>query len=113
MWKPNSAAGRNPESRAKVSAARCGKPGPPEVVEAMRRRMTGVKLSDEIRRKMSEFHRRRGTRPPKAGRAWTVNENSLLGRFPAAQVAKRTGRTLTAVYMRRLELGPPDARRKH
>jgi hypothetical protein len=32
--------------------------------------------------------------------------------LPAAEVAGRTGRTFTAVYIRRRQLGLPDGRRK-
>lgn len=66
--------GRN----AKVAAARRGKPRP-KAIEAMRQANLGRSLSAETRRRMSETHRRRGTRPPAAGRPWTREEESLLG----------------------------------
>ena len=61
---------------------------------------------------MSEAHKRRGTRPPAAGRPWTADEDELLSTLPAAEVARRTGRTLTAVYNRRIDLGMPAGRRR-
>src|SRR5262249_52396269 len=74
-------------------------------VNAMRKRMTGIKLSAETRRKMSRAHRLRGTRPPKARRPWTAKEDALIRRLPAAEVVRRTGCTLTAVYTRPIVLG--------
>ena len=53
---------------------------------------------------MSEAHKRRGARPPKAGRPWTSEEDGLARAPPAAQVALRTGRALEAVYSRRAGL---------
>jgi hypothetical protein len=104
---------RDPERRAKIAAARRGKPRPRHVIEAMRAANLGRPLSEETRRKMSEAHRRRGTRPPKAGRPWTAAEDTLLSAgMSAAEVAKRTGRTLTAACKRRGQLGLPDGRRK-
>jgi hypothetical protein len=79
-------------------------------VEALRRANLGKRLSATARRKMSAAHRRRGTRPPKAGRPWTAAENRLLRELRPPEVAERTGRSLAAVYGRRRELGLPDAR---
>ena len=61
---------------------------------------------------MSAAQRRRGARPPRAGRPWTAEEDALLRALPAKIVAARTGRTLAAVWSRRQVLGMPDARRK-
>jgi len=60
---------------------------------------------------MSEAHRLRGTRPPK-GTPWTEREDELVRTLPAKEVAKRTGRTLQAVWSRRRELRLPDGRTK-
>ncbi len=92
---------RDPVRRAKIAAARTGKPRPPHVIETLRRYHTGRPLSEAVRAKMSESHRRRGTRPPKAGKAWSAAEDKLLGQLPPAVVVTQTGRTLSAVYCRR------------
>src|SRR5262245_15348776 len=52
----------------------------------------------------------RGTRPPKAGSPWTEREDALVRILPAKEVAKRTGRTLVAVWGRRQALELPDGR---
>ena len=88
------------------------RPRPPHVVEAMRRGRLGTPQSEAARAKMSEAHRRRGTGPPKAGRPWTAEEEALLRQLPPAEVARRTGRTLKAVYAWRRVLGEPDGRRR-
>jgi hypothetical protein len=124
-WRSASAGGRSftaalaraqakagdPERRAMIAAARRGKPR--HVIEAMRTANLGRKHTEQTRRRMSEAHRRRGTRPPKAGRSWTAQEDALLAAgLTAAEVAERTGRTLTAAYKRRGLLGLPDGRRR-
>jgi hypothetical protein len=48
--------------------------------------------------------RRREPGPPKRARFWTAEEDELVWALPAAEAASRTGRTLTAVYQRRLTL---------
>jgi hypothetical protein len=104
---------QDPERRAKIAAARRGKPRPRHVIEAMRAADLGRKHTDQTRRRMSEAHRRRGTRPPAAGRLWTAKEDALLrAGLPTADVARRSGRTVAAVYIRRRQLGLPDGRRK-
>jgi hypothetical protein len=103
---------RDSERRAKIAAARRGKPRPPHVTEAMRQGRTGKPHSVEARRKMSEAHKRRGTRPPNGTRLWTAEEDAIVAKLPAAEAAKRTGRTLIAVFSRRLKLGLPDGRRR-
>jgi hypothetical protein len=103
----------DPARRAKIAVARRGKPRPRHVIEAMRAANLGRKHTDQTRRRMSEAHRRRGTRPPAAGRPWTAEEDALLtAGLVAAEVAARTRRTLTAVYIRRRQLQMPDGRRK-
>ncbi len=101
---------RDPVRREKIAAAKRGKKRPAAVVAGMRARMLGQKLSDATRHKMSEAHRRRGTRPPKAGPAWSAKEEALLRTLPASEVAKRTGRSLSAVYSRRSTLGLNNGR---
>ena len=46
---------------------------------------------------MSEAHKRRGTRPPKAGRPWTAKEDHLCRTLRPMDVVRRTGRTFQAV----------------
>jgi hypothetical protein len=46
---------------------------------------------------------------------WTADQLSLLGNMPDAQVARRTGRTVSAVRIKRQKLGIPnrhDGRRR-
>jgi hypothetical protein len=103
---------RDPIRRMKIAEARRGKARPPDVVEAMRQGNLGRTHSAEERRQRSESHRRRGTRPPKAGRPWTADEDDLLRTLRAAEVSSRTGRSLQAVYDRRHVLRLPDGRRR-
>lgn len=98
---------RDPRRRAKISAARRGKPRPPSVIRAMRKANLGRSHSEETRRKMSATHKRRGTQPPKAGKLWSAKEDALLRALPTAEVVERTGRTVYAVHMRRSVLGIP------
>jgi hypothetical protein len=102
----------DPARAAKIAAALRGKPRPRHVIEALREANVGRRQSEETRRRRSDAHRRRGTRPPKAGRPWTRKEDQLAKALPAAEVARRTGRTLTAVYERRRDLKVPDGRRR-
>jgi hypothetical protein len=103
---------RDPERRAKIAAAMRGKPRPAHVVEAVAAAHRGTSHSAEARRKMSQAHKRRGTRPPAAGKAWEPWEDEAVRTRPPAEVVRRTGRTLAAVYGRRLDLGVPDGRRR-
>jgi hypothetical protein len=95
---------RDPARRAKIAAARRGKPRPPHVIEAVRKAHTGRKLSAATRAKMSAAHKARGAWPPAAGRAFTDQELRLIRRLPPAEAARLTGRTLTAVYSQRSKL---------
>jgi hypothetical protein len=104
---------RDPERRRKIAEAKRGKPRPQHVVEAVRAANMGKKASDETRAKMSAAHKRRGAIPPKAqGRLWTVEEDEAVRTLPAQEAAAKTGRTVRAVYMRRANLGMPDARKR-
>jgi putative transcriptional regulator len=53
------------------------------------------------------LRRRRGTRPLKTGRPWSAREDELARTLPALEVARRTERTLGAVYDRRRVLKTP------
>lgn len=94
----------DPERRRKIADARRGKPRPKWIIEAMRQVNLGHPPSDETRKRMSDAHKRRGTRPPKAGRAWTDDELKLLAVTPPIEVARLTNRTLAAVYIMRGKL---------
>jgi hypothetical protein len=100
----------DPGRRAKIAAARRGRPRPPEVVEAVRQAHLGAHHTEEKRRRMSETHRRRGTRPPKAGEPWAPWEDELVRALRPTDAARRTGRTLQAVYGRRRVLKLSDGR---
>src|SRR5262245_61849788 len=52
---------RDPDRRAKITAARQGKPRPPHVGRAVAKAHRGTHHSEETRRQMSETHRQRGT----------------------------------------------------
>lgn len=106
-----SAASR-PESRRKIAESRRGRPRPKSVIRAMRKAARGRVASDEARRKLSEAHKARGTKPPKAGRDWTGAEDDLLRTLTPHAVVEATERSLHAVYLRRHELGLPDGRRR-
>jgi hypothetical protein len=91
----------DPGRRAKIAAARRGKPRPRHVIEAMRKGRTGKPQTEETRRKIGEAVRRLGIRPPKAGRPWTPQEDKLARTLPAKEAARRTGRTVRVVRDRR------------
>jgi hypothetical protein len=95
---------QDPVRCAKIAAASRGKPRPPGVMEALHKGNRGRKAGEQTRRRMSEAHRKRGTRPPAAGRAWEPWEDALLGVVSDAEVARRTGRTVWAAYRRRRRL---------
>ena len=101
----------DPARRAKLAAAMRGKKMDRRVVEALAAQRWGTRHREESRRKMSEAHRRRGTLVPGTV-VWTEREDALVRSLPAAEAARRTGRTLVAVWQRRRVLGVPDGRRK-
>jgi hypothetical protein len=106
-------AGRsNPARAANIAKAKLGVSRPRHVIEAMRKGRLGLKHSEESRQKMSAAHKRRGTRPPAAGVPWSAKEDALLDKLPAAEVARRTKRTVSAVRSRRSQLGMNDGRTK-
>jgi len=96
---------QDPDRRAKIGASRRGKPRPPEVIEALRKANIGRPLSAEHRRKMSEVHKQRGIRPPWLNKSWAEWEDRLLRSLAPAEAARRTRRTLSAVFHRRSKLG--------
>jgi hypothetical protein len=58
---------RDPQRRAKIAAAKRGKPRPRHVIEAMNNALRGKTHTKEARQKMSEARKRRGAWPPAAG----------------------------------------------
>lgn len=110
----NSDPKRDAPRRAKIAAAKTGKPRPRHVVDAMAEAERGRPHRASTKAQMSETHKKRGTRPPWLNDAWTAQEDALLvaGKLSPAEVAERTGRTLTAVYLRRKKLGLGDLRRR-
>jgi hypothetical protein len=101
---------KTPKAIAKHAAKLRGRPPPQQVIEAARLARLGMKHTAEARQKMSETHRQLWKGRPEA---WTKAEDALVRRLPAPEVARRTGRSLAAVYNRRHELGVPDGRRLH
>ncbi len=101
----------DPARRAKLSAALRGRKVDRRVVEALAAQRRGTRHTDATRRQMSEAHRRRGTLVPGTV-VWTEREDELMRSLPAAEAARRTGRTLVAVWTRRRRLGVPDGRRR-
>ena len=103
----------DPKRRAKIAAAKRGKLRPPHVRPALRRANTGRKLSPKHRRNSlvppisdeERDHLRRADR----GRRGRTN---CSRHCQPADVAKQTGRTLTAVFLRRRKLRLPDGRRR-
>ena len=96
----------SPEANAKKSAWRTGRPAPPSVLPIL----AGARLllrTPAALKKLSDTHKRLGTRPPAAGKPWSAAEDTLLGRRPDAEVATRCRRTLWAVQHRRRVLGIP------
>jgi hypothetical protein len=59
---------------------------------------------------MSESQKRRWREGPLAARLWKAREDELVKTLSPAEAARRTGRSLRAVYARRLRLGLPDGR---
>jgi hypothetical protein len=53
----------DPTRREKIAASKRGRPRPAHVLEALRAANLGRPLSDETRQKLSEAHKKRGTRP--------------------------------------------------
>lgn len=101
----------DPERCRKIAAAMSGKPKPPYVLEAMHEARLGSHHTEETRQRMRETHRRRGTLVP--GTIPRRNEEDEMVRtLPPEEVARRTGRSLWAVYKRRFRLRVPDGRRR-
>ncbi len=77
------------------------------VESALRYERRGLAGYDTLARLLRRHGRDRQA-APSGGRAWTPGEDDLVRTLPPAEVARRTGRSLLAVYVRRDELGLPD-----
>ena len=77
------------------------------VESALRYERRGLPGYDTLARLLRR-HGRDGQAAPPGGRAWTPGEDYLVRTLPPVEVARRTGRSLLAVYVRWNELGPPD-----
>jgi hypothetical protein len=87
-WAKARAQARDPERRAKIAAAKCGKPRPPHVGRAVAAAHRGKRLGEETRRRMSRAHRRRGTLIP-GTISWTTEEDEWVRTLPAEEVSRR------------------------
>jgi hypothetical protein len=101
----------DPERCRKIAEYMRGKPRPQHVLDAMHSARRGLPHTEETRRRMSEAHRRRGTLVPGTV-LWTQEDDELVRTLPVREVARRTGRSLQAVYARRSLLQVPDGRRR-
>ena len=78
------------------------------IAEALRHGFRGLTGGDTLGKLLD---RHRGRKPGRRRRPWTLGEDELLRELPAKEAARRTGRTLGAVYLRRHALGIGPARR--
>lgn len=99
------------ERRRKIAEARRGKPRPAHVLEAMHNARRGSHHSEETRQRMSDTHRQRGTLVP-GTITWTTEQDELVRTLSAEEAARRTGRSLQAVYGRRSQLQLSDGRKR-
>lgn len=95
----------DPARARKIAKAKRGKPRPRHVIEAMAKARKGMKHSKATRAKMSSSHQLRGSRPPWLKPAWSEAEDGLVRTKPPSKVAEATGRSLKAIYLRRIKLG--------
>jgi hypothetical protein len=92
----------SPERAAKISAAKRG------VARATGRRHLGMRHTPEARRKMSEAQKG-GSGP---GRRWSAAEDELVRTLTPQEAARRSGRSVHAVWSRRAKLGVNRAEQK-
>jgi hypothetical protein len=103
---------RDPDRRAKISAARNGVRRSKHVIEAMRKGRKGKPHSAETRRKMSLARRRQPIGWAANGKGFTPEDDHVLRTMNAREAATKLGRSLASVYDRRRRLGLPDGRKK-
>jgi hypothetical protein len=103
------------ERRANLSARFKGRKYGPQALANIRaglRRRKYKRHPPEVRAKLkaaAAARLARGEVPN--GRAWTPAEDALVRAVPVREAARRTKRTVTAVYKRRRKLGVADGRR--
>ncbi len=101
----------DPQRREKIAASKRGKPRPRHVIDAMANARSGSVHSAETRARMSAAHKALGTAPP-GTRRWSADDDNAVRTLSPADAAKITGRTLTAVFVRRGRLKLSDRRRR-
>jgi hypothetical protein len=79
---------------------------------ALRRGLRGLPGGESLGRLLVRHGRRPAVWANPGARAWTAAEDELVRTQCPAEVARRTGRSLTAVYLRRHRLTGAD-RRQH
>jgi NUMOD3 motif len=92
------------QRRAKIGAARRGRPQPAVVAERLRTYWQGRTHRPESRAKMSAAVRRRPAVGMSGMAPWTDAEIGLLKTLTDAEVAARTGRTANAARLKRRKL---------
>ena len=99
---------RQPAARARLSAAKKGKPLHPNMTAGQREWARRPK-SPEFKRNVSEFMRELWKHPEEHGlparHVWTDDEIALLGTQSDAAIARRLGLTEAVVYNQRRRLG--------
>jgi hypothetical protein len=91
----------SPLRAARIAAAKRGVARPPESARGTGRGHLGMRHTAEARRRMSQA--RKGG--PGRGRSWTAEEDELVRKLTPQEAAKRTGRSVQAVWSRRAKLG--------
>jgi hypothetical protein len=71
------------------------------VNEALRRGLRGLPGGDSL----AQLLNRHRALSEQTNRRWTANEDQLVLTLPAREVARRTGRSMRSVYVRRHRLG--------
>jgi hypothetical protein len=101
---------KSPGTSERKAAPRRGVSRPPHVIAALQAGRSST-VSKETRARISAANRRNGNRPAKdRTRLWTAREDALVRSLRPAEAAKRTRRTLAAIFGHRHELGLPDGR---
>src|SRR4051812_29898218 len=94
-----------PRKKADTSTDGRRRPCPPHVKAAISRAHTGRVYPPETLARMRAAAKERAKWCVPNGRVWTAEEDELVRTLPAADVARRTKRTLGSVKRRRITLG--------